>query len=296
MAKLRGPLLSFAAIGRLGRNLVIRRHGKDYIAETHPHPRDARTPAQLSWRNMYQKAAALWHTLSSDEKMDWERLATPKHMTGYAYFMSQTLKPNPGIYLPLQGGSMQGAIAMNFNRITTLPPPGQAQDPARLADLQAHADLTKGVHWADPDGVLTFPKQSGTRVGLDIDQAIPNETWTTVELDSVFFDVQNEWDAPNHRIVIKKPGIYLLIGSTGWSQTQVTANCLAGAQIMVNGVYQVVTYSHTALVTWFNVLCFSSMFLNTNDLIELQCYHAFGETRNLRGVPAVTWLSTIKIA
>ncbi len=39
MAKLRGPLLSFAAIGRLGKNLVIRRHGKDYIAETHPQPR-----------------------------------------------------------------------------------------------------------------------------------------------------------------------------------------------------------------------------------------------------------------
>ncbi|GAH97344.1 unnamed protein product, partial [marine sediment metagenome] len=55
---------------------------------------------------MYQKCAALWHTLSADEKQEWESLATPKHMTGFAYWQSQCLRPNPGIYLPLQGGTM----------------------------------------------------------------------------------------------------------------------------------------------------------------------------------------------
>ncbi len=200
MAKLRGPLLSFAAIGRLGKNLVIRRHGKDYIAETHPHPKDARTPAQLSWRHMYQKAAALWHTLSSDEKMDWERLATPKHMTGYAYFMSQTLKPNPGIYLPLQGGSMQGGIAMNFNRITTLPPPGHAEDPARLADLQSHADLTKGVHGLK--GEICFSAYATS------DQSIPPEVWTKLAFHAQEWDVGGYLDLANNRYIPQTPGKY----------------------------------------------------------------------------------------
>ena len=62
---------------------------------------------------MYQKAVALWHGLSAAEKGEWESQARPKHMTGFAWFMSQALKPNPGLYLPLQGGTMQGIIEMD---------------------------------------------------------------------------------------------------------------------------------------------------------------------------------------
>jgi len=205
MAKLRGPLFAFSAIGRFGKNIVIRRSGKDHIAETYPHPRDPRTPAQLSWRHMYQKAAALWHTLSHHEKQQWERLATPHHMTGYAFFMSQCLKPNPGIYLPLQGGSMQGAIAMNFNRITTLPAPGEAQDPARLADLQAHAPLASGVH--------SLKGETGFSVYQTSDQTIPHNENTILQWHDKEWDVGGYFDLANNKFTPLVAGKYLIIGA-----------------------------------------------------------------------------------
>jgi len=101
----------------------MRRSGPDTIAENTPKPKDARTPAQLAWRPMYQACAALWHTLSAAEKAQWESQARPKHMIGYAWFMSQCLRPNPGIYLPLAGGTMKGDIDVDSHKILTLPVP-----------------------------------------------------------------------------------------------------------------------------------------------------------------------------
>jgi len=79
---------------------------------------------------MYQKAIALWHALSAAEKQEWESLARPKHMSGYAFFLSQALKPNPGLYLPLQGGTMAGNIDMAKNRLLELPLPTDNQEAA----------------------------------------------------------------------------------------------------------------------------------------------------------------------
>lgn len=123
MAKLTNPLMSLKAIGALGKDFTIRQRGKHSILEKKPHPTDARSLAQLSWRTMYQKATALWHALSDAEKQSWESTARPFHMTGYAYFMSKALKPNPGIYLPLAGGTMQGTINMDGNAILGLSAP-----------------------------------------------------------------------------------------------------------------------------------------------------------------------------
>jgi hypothetical protein len=51
-------------------------------------------------------------------------------MTGYAWFISQCLRPNPGIYLPLQGGTMTGDIVMDKNRLLKLPLPTDNQEAA----------------------------------------------------------------------------------------------------------------------------------------------------------------------
>jgi len=134
MAKLKNPLLSLRAVGRLAKDMSLtRRRGQNIIEKT-PIVPDAKTLAQLSWRHMYQKAVALWLALSAAEKQEWESLARPKHMTGFAWFMSQALKPNPGLYLPLQGGTMQGNIDMAKFRLLRLPAPVDAQEPMRLGD------------------------------------------------------------------------------------------------------------------------------------------------------------------
>lgn len=137
MPKIKVPLLSFEAHGTLAKaTSFLKRRGRN-IAEKKPIPTDAKSPLQLEWRHMYQKAVALWHALSPEEKREWESLARSRHMPGFAWFLSQCLKPNPGIYLPLQGGTMQGDIDMAKHRIIRLPEPEDDQEPARKVDLEA---------------------------------------------------------------------------------------------------------------------------------------------------------------
>lgn len=131
MTKLKNPLLSLRAVGRLAKDIAFTRRRGVNIVEKKPIPEDAKSLAQLSWRHMYQKAIALWHALSASEKQEWESLARPKHMTGFAWFVSQALKPNPGLYLPLQGGTMSGDIDMAKHHLLKLPDPTDDQEAAR---------------------------------------------------------------------------------------------------------------------------------------------------------------------
>ncbi len=129
MVKLNSPLFSFSARRRLGDDVVFQRRGHLNIASVpQAHP-DAKSPGQLSWRTMFQKVVSLWHALSPSEKEAWESSARQKHMTGYAWFLSQALRPNPGIYLPLLGGIMQGGIDMASFKVENLPDPTANQEP-----------------------------------------------------------------------------------------------------------------------------------------------------------------------
>lgn len=137
MAKVKQPLFSLGAARKLGDDLVYKRGKQSYIVEKKPEPKDARSVGQLSWRHMFQKVVALWHALSAAEKEAWESLARPKHMTGYAWFVSQALRPNPGIYLPLQGGIMQGIIDMAGYEIQGVKDPVLNQDADTKAAREA---------------------------------------------------------------------------------------------------------------------------------------------------------------
>jgi hypothetical protein len=136
MAKTKNPLFGFDARGTLANLLTFRHRDKQTIAENKPVPKDAKTSGQLAWRTMYQLCADLWHTLTPVEQATWETLARARHMTGYAYYLSQCLRPNPGIYLPLLGGTMQGDVVMASHRITDLPAAGANNDPLRKGDAQ----------------------------------------------------------------------------------------------------------------------------------------------------------------
>jgi len=130
MAKLNAPLFSFEARGRLSKALSFRRRGSATIAEKKPDFPDQKTPAQLNQRLMYQQCLILWNLQSATAKKEWTSLARPKHMPGLALFMNYCLKPNPGVYLPLAGGTMTGDIAMATHKITDLPQPTLDQDSA----------------------------------------------------------------------------------------------------------------------------------------------------------------------
>ena len=143
MPKLRGPILSLGATGGLTKLFSLARRMGRNIIERKPIPTDAKSPAQLFNRHMFNKCIDLWHLLSEAEKAEWERLATPRHMTGYAWYISQCLRPNPGIYLPLQGGTMSGNIDMDKNRLLKLPNPTDDQEAARKKYVD---DLAPGLH------------------------------------------------------------------------------------------------------------------------------------------------------
>lgn len=117
MAKVRNPFFSFSARGSLNKILTARHRDRGAIIEEHPYPKDAKTSNQLAWRTMYQACTDLWNSLSAAERKIWHTNARRVQQTGYSLYMSQCLRPNPGIYLPLAGGTMQGDIDMDGNNI-----------------------------------------------------------------------------------------------------------------------------------------------------------------------------------
>ncbi|GAI89859.1 unnamed protein product, partial [marine sediment metagenome] len=129
--------LSLGASGSISGAITYLKRMSRQIVEKKPELKDAKTEAQLEWRHMFNKVVALWHALSPEEKAEWESAARPRHMTGYAWFLSQALRPNPGIYLPLQGGTMQGNIYMAKHRLLHLPLPTDIQEAASKAYADA---------------------------------------------------------------------------------------------------------------------------------------------------------------
>ncbi|MBA7547101.1 hypothetical protein ES705_39503 [subsurface metagenome] len=147
---------------------------------------------------MYQKAVVLWHALSVAERQEWESLARPKHMTGFAWFISQALKPNPGLYLPLQGGTMAGDIDMDGHRIEDLPDPTADQDAA-----------TKKYH---DDNLPAAPYTQGCKLWRTAAQSIPDGSITNVIFDQEIYDTDGMHSTITNpeRITIKTAGIYIV--------------------------------------------------------------------------------------
>jgi len=204
MPKLKAPLLSLDARNSIGKVLTfVRRRGQS-IAEKKPDVPDARSPAQLAWRPMFLLARDLWNALSTAEKQVWETAARPHHLTGYMWFMSQALRPNPGIYLPLGGGTMTGNIDMAKHRILKLPLPTDDQE---AASKKYHDDNL-------PPGGYT----EGAKVYMSVNQSIPNTTWTALNYDLEVFDTDTIHDnvTNNSRLTCKTAGKYLAYFTFQW--------------------------------------------------------------------------------
>lgn len=198
MSKTKSPVFSLDARGALSKAIsFVKRRGVN-IAEKTPIPKDAKTSHQLSWRTMYQLAVELWHALSAAEKLAWESSARPRHMTGFAWFMSQALRPNPGLYLPLLGGAMQGDIDIATFRLLNLPAPALAHEPLRLSEYTAN--------------IAPFLYHEGARVYHNANQAIPDNTNTTLSFNTEIYDTDTIHDLiiNNSRLTCKTAGKYMI--------------------------------------------------------------------------------------
>lgn len=215
MTKLKNPLLSLDAHGTLARALTFLRRRKQDIVEKMPAPSDPKTQAQVSWRHMYQKCAALWHTLSEAEKREWAALASTRHMTAFAYWQSQCLRPNPGIYLPLQGGTMQGDIDMAKYRLLRLPLPVDAQEPLTLAYHDA--------------SILPYLGTDSCRAYHPANQPVFHATDTYLIFQAELWDTNNLHDnvVNPDRLTARKDGYYLVSASIAFAGHAVNLRMIA---------------------------------------------------------------------
>jgi len=261
MAKLKLPLLSFNARGSIAKAIsFVKRHGQN-IVEKKPQVPDAKTPAQLSWRHMYQKCAALWHTLSDAEQAEWNALASTRHMTGFAYWQSQCLRPNPGIYLPLQGGTMTGAIQMNGQHIHGLPLPVHVQDVWRRQDFQ--------------DFCLPFHLTEGARVYHNIGQGIPNDTPTFLVFNSELYDTDGIHDnvTNNSRLTCKTAGKYVITLTLSWSTSPFGYRAIS---VFLNGVLALAYHSTPVNPGVFRQSIATIYDLAVGDYVEASGFHTMG--------------------
>ena len=291
--------------------------------EQRPYPKDAKTSNQLAWRTMYQACTDLWNSLSIAERKVWHNNARPLHQTGYSLYMSQCLRPNPGIYLPLAGGTMSGVIGMGTNKITDLAAPTNPNDAARLADAgggtgkkiqDADADTyvdteesadedhvrmgTAGTEAFDlgPLGILSLAKQSAARARITSDQTIPNSTWTKLQLGTEFFDIQNEFDnVTNYRFTATNAGKYLLTIEVDLED--LADGTTLGCIIKKNGAY----YSaFTSFATGAARTCSFAgadvIHLAASDYVEAFVYHNHGSNRIAEANTYLNLMSVVKVA
>lgn len=261
MTKPKNPLFSLGATGSLGDIVSFtRRRGTD-IVEKKPVPPDAKSVAQLSWRHMYQKCIALWHLLSPAEKQEWESNARPHHMVGYAWFISQCLRPNPGIYLPLQGGTMQGDIDMDGNRLLGLPAPVLNGEP---------------VVWGD---------ERAARVYHTAAQSIPNITTTTLAFNSERYDTDAMHDVVtnNSRLTCKAAGKHIIIANIGWAGNAAGIRYLF---IYLNGATYIALVGDTEVSANAEFQVVSTLYnLALNDYVEAKVYQDSGGALNVISDP-----------
>jgi len=198
------------------------------------------------------------HQLSPEEHLDWESLARPRHMTGNALVLNTALKPNPGIYLPLIGGSMKGDI-----------------------DMAGHAF----------NGFYASPQQTCARIYLSTDQSIPHDTWTKVLLDSVQFDTQGEADLANNRIVCKTTNRRFILGHVAFCMVDVVPQQRYGVGIQVNGDWVSSSFNHSSIVNTITLDCLSPSFSTSADVIDLWIHHTSGVAVRILGGIWSTWLA-----
>jgi len=267
MGKLKNPLFSLGARNSLAKVISFARRRKQNIVESKPIPHDAKSLAQLSWRHMYQKAVALWHALSATEKQEWESLARPKHMTGFAWFMSQALKPNPGLYLPLQGGTMAGNIDMAKHSILKLPLPTDAQEAA----TKTYVDTL----------IAASLYTQGARVYHNADQSIPHNTLTALAFNRQRYDTDSIHSGvtDNSRLTCKTQGKYLITATIDW---EANAAGFRAVYIRLHGTLFIARHRHEAIGSQQTI---STIYdLPLNDYAEVLVYQTSGGALNVRSM------------
>jgi hypothetical protein len=147
------------------------------------------------------------------------------------------------------------------------------------------------------DGILTLAKQAGARAWRSGNQVIPDNVWTRVDLNATTFDIQSEVDLVNDKIVVKRAGLYLILGCIAYDSAFVVANKRLSVGAKLNGSWICANILHSAVATLiYAMLSPSPALLSASDEIDLWAHHNFGAPAPIIGSVQSDWLAVVKMA
>ena len=91
MAKIRGPLLSETARGKIAERLVFSLRSSGQQVRFQNKQKDVITDARANQRAIYLESVSAWNILSDLEKLEWKAQAKEFNFTGYNLFMQSYL-------------------------------------------------------------------------------------------------------------------------------------------------------------------------------------------------------------
>ena len=91
MAKIKGPLLSLTASGKIAERLVFSLRKSGQQVRFQRGQKDVITVARLNQRGVYSAAVLAWNILSDLSKIEWISEAKELQLTGYNLFMQNYL-------------------------------------------------------------------------------------------------------------------------------------------------------------------------------------------------------------
>ena len=176
---------------------------------------------------------------------------------------------------------MQGVIDTDGNRITTLPAPGAPADPARLAELTAHAALFTGVH--------ALLGEQGFSVHQTSAQSIPTTTFTKLNFHVKAWDVGSRFNLALDRFVPDKPGKYHF--DLACYLDNLTANSFFLIHLYKNGLsYKRLFQLRVAATQAYLIAAPATVQMNgSSDYVEAFVYQSTGAPKNTGGAIWNVW-------
>ncbi len=175
MTKLRNPLFSGAASGKLDdQTILVTRRGKTY-RKRHAVPKDPKTEKQREERKLFERAMKLWAELEPEEREAWAK-AAPRFKRMDPFSAQWVI---PGAHVAFQ--TLARRALRSGLTVPRLPPTGPSpQSP--LLFLEPHG---KGilVKWREMGKGVPGKKQGGAPALIELRVAITKPTINPPERD-----------------------------------------------------------------------------------------------------------------
>lgn len=132
-------------------------------------------------------------------------------------------------------------------------------------------------------------------VYLGVNQSIPDQTWTVVNLNTELFDGNNEFDINTHRFTAGASGYYFV--SVASSYDAIQAGKVVHAAVRANGNDWKILMNLTTGLQFAQVPSISGViYLAAGDYIESMVWHNYGASRNINASDYATFMSVHRLS